>query len=435
MKNDYFNFENGDRTIQSLINAVEQTADHVIITDKSGTIQYVNPAFVKTTGFSIEECIGANPRILQSGHHGQEYYQRLWSTILSGKVFKATTTNKKKSGELFYAEQTITPIIDDKGEVVQFVSVWKDVSQRIHDEKELKTLHEAVKFEKYKLEQILSFDEKISEVKQINELIDFIIDKSCEILESQRCSLMLFDRESKQLCIRGSRGLAEKYIKDSRIKEGEGIAGIVLKEKNPILVRDIETDKRFHNYKTREGYKSKSFMSVPILLEEIFIGVVNITDKQSVQGDVYSDLDLKILQAIVRQAAVSIENARMFKELKYLSVTDPMTRLYNFRYFKESLVREIQRIKRYPKPLCLLMIDVDDFKSYNDEFGHPEGDILLKTIGDVLTAELREVDIVCRYAGDEFAVILPETKTDEAELVAQRILDKIDKLQLKKKVS
>ncbi len=113
-----------------LSNAVEQTADAVFITDRAGTIEYVNPALETITGFSREEVLDANPRILKSGVQEEEYYRDLWSTILAGRPFKGTTVNRRKDGELYWAEQTITPMTDSNGQITHFVSVFKDMTER-----------------------------------------------------------------------------------------------------------------------------------------------------------------------------------------------------------------------------------------------------------------------------------------------------------------
>lgn len=115
----------------SLGQAVEQTADSVIITNKQGFIEYVNPAFETTTGYSREDALGKTPRILKSGEHNQEFYQQLWNRILSGQPYRGTIINRKKTGELYWSEQTITPMKDDDGKITHFVSVLKDVTEQI----------------------------------------------------------------------------------------------------------------------------------------------------------------------------------------------------------------------------------------------------------------------------------------------------------------
>jgi len=145
----------------------------------------------------------------------------------------------------------------------------------------------------------------------------------------------------------------------------------------------------------------------------------------------FTEIDLKVLLTIVRQVAIALENAQLSKELKYLTVTDSLTSLYNHRYLMESLAYEINRFKRFNRPLSLLMIDVDNFREYNDKFHHKEGDRLLKKIGEILRTTLREVDVICRYASDEFVAILPETSEQETLRLAKMIQKSVKELKLK----
>jgi PAS domain S-box-containing protein len=116
--------------LRRLSSAVEQTADSVLITDQRGTIEYVNPAFEATTGYSSAEVLGRNPNILKSGLQSPDYYRELWATILRGEPFRGTTVNRKKNGDLYYAEQTITGIKGHNGTITHFVSVLKDMTER-----------------------------------------------------------------------------------------------------------------------------------------------------------------------------------------------------------------------------------------------------------------------------------------------------------------
>jgi phosphoserine phosphatase RsbU/P len=114
--------------LRILTSAVEQTADSIIITDNNALIQYVNPAFETVTGFTSGEALGRTPMILKSGAHDDAFYRDLWTTILGGQVYRNTIINRKKSGEIFYAEQTITPMRDSTGTITHFVTVIKDVT-------------------------------------------------------------------------------------------------------------------------------------------------------------------------------------------------------------------------------------------------------------------------------------------------------------------
>jgi PAS domain S-box-containing protein len=124
-----------NEAIRKLSKAVEQTEDSVIITDKQGSIEYVNPAFEKLTGYRSQEVIGKTPRILKSDKQDEKIYKHLWETVLSGRVFKAELINKKKNGDLYYIEKTITPIKDEQGNITHFVSTDRDITRQKEIEK------------------------------------------------------------------------------------------------------------------------------------------------------------------------------------------------------------------------------------------------------------------------------------------------------------
>jgi PAS domain S-box-containing protein len=130
-----------EETLERLYSAVEQTADVVIITDAKGMIEYVNPAFESVTGYDESEVVGKRPSILKSGLHDDSFYGQIWETILSGRVFRGTISNRKKDGMLFVTEQTISPVTDAAGGISHFVSVGKDITDlQKHRAREAKML-------------------------------------------------------------------------------------------------------------------------------------------------------------------------------------------------------------------------------------------------------------------------------------------------------
>lgn len=136
-----------------LSQAIEQTADTVLISDSAGRIEYVNPAFEGTTGFAREEALGKTPRLLKSGYHGDDFYRHMWSRLLAGEPYRGTLVNRKKSGELYWANQTITPIKNVEGTVTHFVAVLKDVTdiRRYHEQEVQLRLARAVQQRFYPL--------------------------------------------------------------------------------------------------------------------------------------------------------------------------------------------------------------------------------------------------------------------------------------------
>lgn len=121
---------------ERLSNVVEQTADSVFMTDRTGAIVYVNPAFEQTTGYSREEALGSTPRLLKSGEHDRQFYKELWDTVLGGRVFRGTLLNRKKNGQIFHSEQTISPIVGADGRCESLVSVAKDITERLRTERQ-----------------------------------------------------------------------------------------------------------------------------------------------------------------------------------------------------------------------------------------------------------------------------------------------------------
>ncbi len=127
------------------------------------------------------------------------------------------------------------------------------------------------------------------------------------------------------------------------------------------------------------------------------------------------------LRRVLKERLLTQERVHMLDKLKRLSITDGLTKLFNSRYFYNQIKAEIDRTSRYQRPLSLLLLDIDQFKEYNDNYGHLEGDKVLVSMGKVIKSCLRKMDSAYRYGGEEFTVILPETEGDEAATVAERI--------------
>jgi len=173
-------------------------------------------------------------------------------------------------------------------------------------------------------------------------------------------------------------------------------------------------------------YKTNSFISYPITISGRKVGVLNITDKTG--GGTYNEVDLSLLEIIGPQVALALERAEWQEratEFQLMSITDSLTGLPNRRYLEERLAEELNRSKRYDYPMSFLMIDIDDFKAYNDKNGHQAGDVALQITAHCLKGALRAADVASRYGGEEFCILLPQTAMAEAGVIADRIRHRV----------
>jgi len=135
----------------------------------------------------------------------------------------------------------------------------------------------------------------------------------------------------------------------------------------------------------------------------------------------FNEADLKLFSLIGNQSAVGLGNALSHERAQELAITDELTKFYTRRHFKECLEEEIRRSKRYNKMFSLVMFDIDDFKMINDRYGHLQGDKVLIEMSKLVRNTLREVDLICRYGGEEFIIVMPETGRDGAINASERI--------------
>jgi diguanylate cyclase (GGDEF)-like protein len=218
--------------------------------------------------------------------------------------------------------------------------------------------------------------------------------------------------------------LPDEVGSESRQRLGQGISSRVLESGRPLLVNDIETSD-FEQTPSRK-YRTKSFISYPLSIGPRKIGLLNVTDKSN--GKNFDEVDLSLLEMIGPQIAVALERAEWQEratQFQLMSITDPLTGLLNRRYLEERLTEELNRSKRYNYSMSCLMIDIDDFKKYNDINGHQAGDLALKITAHSLKAALRSADIACRYGGEEFCILLPQTSVSEAGVIAERMRLKV----------
>ena len=252
-----------------------------------------------------------------------------------------------------------------------------------------------------------------------------IVNNSKELLQSERASLLVLDESSNSLILKAASGLATDPGQVGPIRVGEGVSGQVIDSGVPVMVTDLRREGRTPAPPERK-YKSNSFISYPIIIGNRKVGVLNVTDKSG--GRTFDEVDLSLLEIIGPQVALALERAEWQEratEFQLMSITDPLTALPNRRYLEERLMEELNRSRRYEFPMSFLMIDIDDFKAYNDKNGHQAGDLALQITAQCLKGALRSADVASRYGGEEFCILLPQTAMAEAGAIADRIRQRV----------
>jgi diguanylate cyclase (GGDEF)-like protein len=255
-----------------------------------------------------------------------------------------------------------------------------------------------------------------------------ILRHSAELLRAERGSLLLFDENANELAVKAAVGPRADVSRETRMRLGEGVAGAVMSEGRPAFVRDVSSVPGWRPAPAERSYKTKSFISYPLVIGGRKVGVLNVTDKAG--GGPYDEADLGLLDMIAPQMALALDRMewhRKATQFQLLSITDPLTSLVNRRYLEERLSEELERSKRHRFAMSFLMVDIDDFKNYNDTHGHQAGDLALEMTAQCLKTALRSADVAARYGGEEFSILLPQTGPAEARIIAERIRRRIER--------
>jgi diguanylate cyclase (GGDEF)-like protein len=216
----------------------------------------------------------------------------------------------------------------------------------------------------------------------------------------------------------------EKVFEPQKYSTSGTIVGMVIASGKAIYVRNTGERDRLTNQPIGAGPTTvQSVVAVPMIVGGQTIGAIS---AQSYEPDAYNERHMQLLSAIAEQSGVAVQNARLYEQARTLADHDPLTELLHHRGMQDRLSIELKRAQRTEARLALLMIDIDKFKSFNDTYGHPAGDRVLKTVASALRRVARDTDVVGRYGGDEFCAILPDTDVEAAWKFAGRLVDEVN---------
>ncbi len=373
--------KNTELQLRFLSTAIEQSPTSVAITNTDAEILYINSAFTKEAGYTLDEVAGKNPRILQSGLTKPEVYEEMWAKLANGEKWQGEFINKRKTGEVYYEDAYISPVKNDDGKVSHYVAVKLDVTAKKLAEA---ALHESNK----KMDALLQSMAEGAYGVDTHGICTFVNNAFLRILG--------YESDSE---------LVGKHIHE--------IIHHTHADGRPYPAEQCRIYQAFMNnteiHCTNEVFWHKNghaieveYWSRPVMVDGMITGAIA----------TFFDIS---------------ERKKMEERIRHFALHDALTGLPNRRLLTERISQAQLSSKRNHKFNALLFMDLDNFKPLNDKHGHDAGDKLLIEVANRLTASVREMDTVARIGGDEFVVVLTSLEADEAQarMHAQTIAAKI----------
>ena len=274
---------------------------------------------------------------------------------------------------------------------------------------------------------LLNISNKIGNVINLAQLTDEVLPALCNALRLQSAHLFLRSAPGSDFEERFSYPDSDGPVKDITFLTDNPVIAWLEKKNRSLNLEDIDGIPEFKALWKKESEQLRTSglgILTPIKNHGELIGIFAIGKK--IRNAPYSQEDMEMMMTVAGQAGMIIQNAQTYSQALLKANTDGLTQLYNHRHFHERLDQEISRSSRFGSIFSIILIDIDLFKIYNDNYGHLAGDEILRRVSDYIRNTIRNIDIAARYGGEEFAVILPETRLADAYFVAERIRKNVE---------
>jgi diguanylate cyclase (GGDEF)-like protein len=380
---------------------------------------FENPAVV--LGMSVPRSSALFPRINQTrqplilqdaqqdprfqGWAGTAGYVRGWMgvpLIVQGEIIGEITVDNRKEG--IYGIEDARLVMDFATEASIAIQHARLYQRQMETAKRLSILHQASQQVLASLDPLQLYQAVHSAASQVMSTEAFVIAIQDDYGRSIEVPYLV-DRS----------GISEPIT----VPTGSGLSGYVIRSGKSILVANTGEELEFETMQFGDPSPILSFLAVP--LRRLDGGVFGMMSAQSYEAEAYDQADLELLELLGAHAAIALDNTRLFGELQRLAIMDELTGLYNRRHFFEVARLEFDRARRYRRPLSIIMADIDHFKQVNDRLGHLVGDQVLRVVSNRCVENMRDSDVVGRYGGEEFIVLLPETGPEGALQSAERL--------------
>ena len=306
------NREKKEIHLRQLILATEYSPASIVVTNRDGLIEYVNPKFTHLTGYTMDEVLGKNPRVLKSGETSDEIYQNLWQTISYGKEWRGIFTNKKKNGELYHEEAVITPVFCATGKICHFVAVKEDITHRVKAEA---TIQQHQK----KLELLLEVSQMFVSTLDLTKLVQIIVEKGAQLIDVESSTMYCIENERLKL-VTSNPPLSDNvpiFFREAALNDYPILKQAVITKK-PFVIED--TSKAVLSSKEQEFIYHrhlKTIFYLPLVVDERVLGVLLLGTRS--QTKKFNSDDVDLCRTLVAQAALVLQNAQLFEKMNQIS--------------------------------------------------------------------------------------------------------------------
>ena len=322
----------------------------------------------------------------------------------------------KNKGELV-AVLAISERRDEKLYAVEDIDLLESIAARVAASMEKEYSHEQLREQDEETTLVNRLTAIITSSMSIQMIFEGFAKELKQVVDIDWASIALVDGDELYFVALSST-IGSAWQTEERIPLAGTATELVYRERQVVYEADL---KRYHRFWTGEHHLQQGIRSIvylPLTVTDRSIGSLMLASRKS---NAYSERQIRLLEKVALQIAAPVENARLYAQVEQKSRIDELTGLFNRRHFEERIKEEVARHSRYGDAFSIFMLDLDNFKTYNDVYGHPAGDILLSQIGKIIKSSVRDADQAFRYGGDEFVVILPQTARDDAYVVAERV--------------
>ena len=388
--------------------------------DSDRTMTFVSEGCTGLTGCQPSDLVGNSKTSFMELVHEDDremVINEIQSALAEKRPFQTVYRIRSDGNQQKWIWEKGSGVFSSEGVLEALEGFMADITERKEAEAQV------LEYTK-QLETLFDIALATSGTLDIGNLLDSVIEKILNVMEFEAGGIFLFDQQTNELVLKAHKGVPERLVKKAEgmtLSQGP-IARLALSGK-PLIVSDVDLDARLKHMEIKiEGFEA--FIAIPIMAKERILGLMAVGSQKARQ---FPQSAIHLLSTISSQIGMSIDNAQLYERALQLAFTDSLTGLYNRRYLLEEIDREFARANRNESSLSLVMIDLDDLKTINDQFGHNEGDIALRELARILRLNTRASDLAARWGGDEFVLLAPDTDSKRAYIIGERIRSQVER--------